>query len=67
MANGSVKTPWRRSRALGGLPKLGVAGSNPVRRSLEANGIADPLRHRRLGCALRRPLRYKGAWRRCRL
>ncbi len=23
------------------LPKLGVAGSNPVRRSLEANGITD--------------------------
>ena len=33
VAKGSAKTPWRRSRAPAGLPKLGVAGSNPVRRS----------------------------------
>ncbi len=32
-AKGTAKTPCVRSRAPGGLPKLGVAGSNPVRRS----------------------------------
>ena len=32
-ARGGAKTPWVRSRAPAGLPKLGVAGSNPVRRS----------------------------------
>jgi hypothetical protein len=35
MARGGAKTPCVRSRAPRGLPKLGVAGSNPVRRSLK--------------------------------
>ena len=41
MARGRAKTPSVRSRGRGGLPKLGVAGSNPVRRSLEATGITE--------------------------
>jgi hypothetical protein len=38
LARATAKTPWGRSRGRGGLPKLGVAGSNPVRRSRFSSG-----------------------------
>ncbi len=41
LRGGEAKTRWVRSRAEGGLPNLEVAGSNPVRCSLEANEITE--------------------------
>ena len=41
MARAAANTPCVRSRAPGQLPKLGVEGSNPFRRSFEGSVISD--------------------------